>query len=85
LVLRSLQEAQNKLKEAEASLLTAKNNFQLAKEKAEEIRNQSVLLSSQTKKSLLLEIEDDIKRLQSSGLAVIRLEEEKSVSEMLRL
>jgi hypothetical protein len=66
-------------------LLTAKNNFQLSKEKADDIRKQSILLSSQTKKTLLLEIEEDVKRLQSSGLAVIRLEEEKSVSEMFWL
>lgn len=57
----------------------------MAKEKAEDIRNQSILLSLQTKKSLLLDIEEDVKRLQSSGLAVISLEEEKSVSEMFWL
>lgn len=83
-VLKGLQDIENKLNQAEVKLLTAKNNFEAAKSKAKEIRSQGNLLSLQTKKSILLEVDEDIKRLQSLSLAFIRLEEENSVSEMVR-
>jgi len=85
LVLRGLQDIENKLNQAEVKLLTAKNNFEVAKSKAKEIRNQGSILSSQTKKSILLEVEEEIKRLQALSLAFVRLEEDNSVSEMVRL
>lgn len=84
LVLRGLQDIENKLNQAEVKLLTAKNNLEAAKSKAVEIRSQGALLSSQTKNSILLEVDEDIKRLQALSLAFIRLEEDNSVSEMVR-
>lgn len=81
-ILKSLQEAESKFAEAEENLLFAKKNFEIAKVKAEEIRVQGSILSSQTVKSMLDSIEDDIKRLKSSNLSIIKLEEEKSVNEI---
>nr|YP_009144904.1 ATPase subunit I [Euglenaria anabaena]AKJ83351.1 ATPase subunit I [Euglenaria anabaena] len=81
-ILKSLQDADNKLREAEENLLFAKKNFESAKTKAEQIRNQGVLLSSQTSKSVLSAVEEDIKRLKASNLSTIRFEEEKSINEV---
>lgn len=81
-ILKSLQEAESKFAEAEENLLFAKKNFEIAKVKAEEIRAQGSILSSQTAKSMLDSIEDDIKRLRSSNLSIVKLEEEKSVNEI---
>lgn len=61
----------------------AKSNFETSKVKATEIRNQAVLLSSQAKSNLLLDVENDIKRLKSVSLSIIRIEEDKSVNEMV--
>ena len=82
-ILKNLQDADNKLKEAEESLAFAKKNFELAKSKAEQIRNQGVILSNQTSKSLLDAVEEDIKRLKASNLSTIRFEEEKSINEVV--
>ena len=82
-ILRSLQEADNKFREAEESLAFAKKNFELAKAKSEEIRSQGVVLSSQTSKALLNNVEADIKRLKATNLSSIRFEEEKSINEVV--
>ena len=81
-ILKNLQDADNKLKEAEENLSFAKKNFESAKLKAEQIRNQGNLLSLQTTKALLEAVEEDIKRLKISNLAIIKLEEEKSINEI---
>lgn len=82
-ILRNLQDADNKLKEAEESLAFAKKNFEAAKSKAEQIRNQGIILSNQTSKSLLDAVEEDIKRLKALNLSTIRFEEEKSINEVV--
>lgn len=81
-ILKSLQEAENKFKEAEENLLVAKKNFESSRIKAEQIRQQGSLLSSQTVIALLAAVEDDIKRLKLSNLSIIKLEEEKSVNQL---
>lgn len=81
-ILKNLQDADNKFKEAEENLSFAKKNFESAKLKAEQIRNQGNLLSLQTTKALLEAVEEDIKRLKISNLAIIKLEEEKSINEI---
>jgi F0F1-type ATP synthase membrane subunit b/b' len=82
-ILKSLQDADNKLKEAEENLIFAKKNLDTAKIKAEQIRNQSLLLSSQTSQSMLNAIEEDIKRLKAANLSAVRFEEEKSINEVV--
>lgn len=83
LILRNLQDADNKLREAQENLSFAKKNFDTAQVKAEQIRNQGLILSSQTSKTLLDSVEEDIKRLKTSSLSTIRFEEEKSINEVV--
>lgn len=78
-----MQDVENRLNQAAVNLAAAKTNFEVSKTKADSIRNQAVLVSSQTKNNLLLDVENDIKRLRSLSLTVIRIEEDKSVSEMV--
>lgn len=78
-----MQEADNKLREAEESLAFANKNFETAKLKAEQIRSQGLVLSGQTSKALLDAVEEDIKRLKASNLSSIRFEEEKSINEVV--
>nr|YP_007317197.1 ATP synthase CF0 B subunit [Monomorphina aenigmatica]AFZ88799.1 ATP synthase CF0 B subunit [Monomorphina aenigmatica] len=82
-ILRNLQEADNKLREAEENLAFANKNFETAKLKAEQIRSQGLVLSGQTSKALLDAVEEDIKRLKASNLSSIRFEEEKSINEVV--
>jgi len=82
--MKNLQDADNKLKEAEENFSFAKKAYEMAKVKAEQIREQGNLLSVQTSKTLLEAAEEDIKRLKSSNLSAIRFEEEKSISEVVR-
>lgn len=83
IILRNLQDADNKLREAEENLLFAKQNFEIAQSKAEQIRSQGNLVSVQTSENLLSIIDEDIKRLKISNLSSIRFEEEKSISEVV--
>nr|YP_009389131.1 ATPase subunit I [Euglena archaeoplastidiata]AKR17904.1 ATPase subunit I [Euglena archaeoplastidiata] len=81
-ILKNLQDADNKLREAEENFAFAKKAYEMAKVKAEQIKEQGLILSSQTSKTLLEAAEEDIKRLKSSNLSAIRFEEEKSVNEV---
>ena len=78
-----MQDADNKLREAEENLAFAKKNFELAKVKAEQIKAQGVTLSLQTSKTLLEVVDEDIKRLKAANLSTIKFEEEKSISEVV--
>lgn len=80
--MKNLQDAESKLREAEENLTFAKKNYETAKSKAEQIRQQGIVLASQTSKTLLDAIDDDIKRLKSVNLSTIRMEEEKSINEV---
>jgi F0F1-type ATP synthase membrane subunit b/b' len=83
-ILKNLQEADNKFREAEENLSFTKKNFELAEAKSEQIRKQGSVLSSQTSKALLDGVEEDIKRLKATNLSSIRFEEEKSINEVVR-
>lgn len=61
----------------------AKENFELAKSRSEQIRNQGLVVAAQTAKTLLDTVEEDIKRLRASNLSAIRFEEEKSINEVV--
>ena len=80
--MKSLQEAESKFQEAEDSLNSAKQNLELAKTKAQEIRKNGSIISSQTAKALLDAIEDEIKRIKQVNLSNLKLEEEKAISEV---
>ena len=81
-ILKNLQDAESKFREAEENLAFAKKNFEMAKNKADQIRQQGSTLSSQTAKTLLEAVDEDIKRLKSVNLSTIRMEEEKSINEL---
>lgn len=77
-----MQDAESKFREAEENLAFAKKSFDLAKEKADQIRQQGSTLSLQTAKTLLEAVDEDIKRLKTVNLSTIRMEEEKSINEV---
>jgi hypothetical protein len=54
----------------------------VAKNKAEQIREQGLALSIQTAKTILDTVDEDIKRLKTVNLYTIRMEEEKSINEL---
>lgn len=82
-ILRNLQEADNKFKEASENLEFAKNQFEIAKTKAEQIRKQGFSIASQTSKKLIESVEEDIKRLKETSLSIMKIEEEKSIGEVV--
>lgn len=82
LILKNLQDADSKFRQAEENLLFAQKNFEIAQLKAKEIRDQSSVVSKQTYKNLLNVVDEDIKRLKISNLSFIKFEEEKSISEV---
>nr|AYB71439.1 ATPase subunit I [Trachelomonas grandis] len=81
-IMKKLQEAENRFLETENSLLIARKNFEIAKQKADEIRNQSMVLSKQTYKSLLENIDNEVKLLNLTNATIIKSEEEKSINEI---
>lgn len=83
LIVKTLQDLEDRVNQAVLNLSVAQNNFEASKLKAQDIRNQVILVSSQTKSALLSDIEVDIKRLKSLSLSIIRIEEDRSLSEMV--
>lgn len=81
-IMKKLQEAENRFLETENSLSIARKNFDIAKNKADEIKSQSLILSAQTSKALLESIENDIKLLTLANITAIQSEEEKSINEV---
>lgn len=82
IVLKNLEEAEARIKEAEKNLSSAQKNFDMANLKSIEIAKQGSLLSSQTAKTLLENIEKDIQRLQLTSLSIVNFEQEKSITEV---
>jgi hypothetical protein len=78
-----LQDTEAKLIQAKKNLSFAVTNFENAKVKAEEIRNQGSIISSKTIKTLLENIDRDIQRLQMVSLSVVNFEQEKSINEVV--
>jgi hypothetical protein len=85
IILKSLQEAESRLFEAEKNLSFATKNFESAKIKSEEVRKQGLLLSASTANTLLQNFERDIQRLQFTSLSIVNFEQEKITNEVLRM
>jgi F0F1-type ATP synthase membrane subunit b/b' len=81
-ILKNLEEADNKFLEAQENLKMALKNLEASEIKANQIRSQSTFLANQTSKSLLDNIDEDIKRLEKLNIATIRFEEQKSINEV---
>lgn len=82
IIIKSLLDAADKFVEAEDSLKRARQNLEKAKSKAEQIRKNGLIISSQTSKVLLEGIEDEIKRINQVGLTNFILKEEKALSDV---
>lgn len=83
-ILKNLEDADNKFLEAQENLKMALKNLEASEIKANQIRSQSTFLANQTYKSLLDNIDEDIKRLEKLNVATIRFEEQKSINEVFR-
>ena len=64
MILKTLQDADDRYKEAEQKIADAKEQLELAKVKAEEIRAQSKASAALGTTNLLNRVEEDIKRLE---------------------
>jgi len=84
LILKTLQEADDKFQVAKDNLNSAKLSFETSASKAEEIRSQSLVNANQTSKTYLEQIEEEIQRLNESKFVTIKLEEEKIITEVVR-
>jgi len=78
-ILKSITDAEVRFQEATEKLANAKEQLEVAKTKAAEIRAQGVVTAEQGAKTLLERAEEDITRLEESKQATIRVEEEKAV------
>lgn len=81
-ILRNLQDADSKFREASENLEAAKSQFQEASVKSEQIRSQGFSIASQSSKKLIESVEDDIRRLKETTLSTIQFEEENSIKEV---
>nr|ANA57004.1 CF0 subunit I of ATP synthase [Pyramimonas parkeae] len=82
LILKSLNDAEERYQEAIAKLEKAKAQLETAKTKAEEIRAQSLVTASKGSTNLLERAEEDIKRLEEAKQVSLRFEEEKAIQEV---
>ena len=82
LILKSLNDAEERYQEATAKLAKAKEQLETAKTKAEEIRVQGLLTAEQGKANLLERAKEDINRLEEAGQVSLRFEEEKAMQEV---
>lgn len=81
-ILKNLQEADSRFREASENLETAKIQFQEANIKSEQIKIQAFSIANQSSKKLIESVEDDIKRLKETTLSTIQFEEENSIKEV---
>lgn len=82
LILKSLNDAEERYKEATEKLAKAKEQLETAKVKAEEIRAQGLVTANQGTANLLERADEDIKRLEEAKQVSLRFEEEKAVQEV---
>nr|YP_009538728.1 ATPase subunit I [Lepocinclis ovum]AYQ93743.1 ATPase subunit I [Lepocinclis ovum] len=81
-ILKNLEDAESRFQQAAENLSFAKEQLQKAKIKSEQIRNQGITIAKQTANKIITSAENDIKRLKETTLYIIKLEEEKCLSEV---
>mgnify|MGYP000247413072 CR=1 FL=1 len=81
-ILSTMQEAEQKAKDAQAQLEEAKQALVAAKSKAEEIRKQSVVTSETEKMQILKQTEEDTKRLELTKQEVIQLQQQTALQKL---
>jgi len=79
---KTITDAELRFQEAADKLTKAKEQLEVAKTKAAEIRAQGIVAAEQGSKTLLERAEEDITRLEETKQATIRVEEEKAVSQV---
>nr|YP_009541047.1 ATPase subunit I [Lepocinclis playfairiana]AYQ93544.1 ATPase subunit I [Lepocinclis playfairiana] len=84
-ILKTLEDAEARFQQASENLSFAKEQLQKAKIKAEQIRNQGTSIAKQAANKIINLAENDIKRLKETTLYTIKLEEEKCLTEVVRL
>ena len=81
-VLSTLEQANQRAKEAKHRLEEAITQLELAEKKSKEIRQQGFSAAEREKKDLLAQTEDDIKRLKESKEETISLQQQKAVAQV---
>jgi F-type H+-transporting ATPase subunit b len=81
-IMKSITDAEVRFQDATDKLNNAKEQLELAKTKAAEIRAQGLVTAEQGAKTLLERAEEDIKRLEETKQTTIRVEEEKAVNQV---
>lgn len=84
-ILKNLEDAETRFQQAAENLSFAKDQLQKAKIKSEQIRNQGITMAKQTASKIISSVESDIKRLKETTLYTIKVEEEKCLTEVVRL
>lgn len=82
IILKNLQEADQRANEAQEKLSEAKAQFELAQKKAVEIKEQSILTAEQEKKQSILQAEQDALRLEELKQETLLFQQQKAVSEI---
>jgi F0F1-type ATP synthase membrane subunit b/b' len=83
-ILKNIEEAENKYKEVENNLIFAKKNLQNSKNKYDEILKQGASMSNKTFELIIINSENEIKRLKSLNIAYILFEQGKSIGEVIK-
>ncbi len=77
-----MKEAEEKANEAQRQLEEAKQALANAKNKAEEIRKQSVVSAEKEKNQILLQTEEDVKRLEQTKQEIIQLQQQTALQKL---
>ena len=81
-VLSTLEQANQRAKEAKQRLAEAVTQLELAEKKSKEIHQQGSSAAEQEKRGLLAQTEEDIKRLEESKEDTISLQQQKAVAQV---
>jgi len=81
-ILSTMQEAEERAKQAQAQLEEAKKALASAKSKAEEIRKQSVVAAEKAKNQILMQTEEDSKRLEQTKQEIISLQQQTALQKL---
>lgn len=81
-ILSTMKEAEEKANEAQRQLEEAKQALANAKNKAEEIRKQSVVSAEKEKNQILLQTEEDVKRLEQTKQEIIQLQQQTALQKL---
>jgi F-type H+-transporting ATPase subunit b len=79
IILSTLQEADQKAREAQNRLDTAQKSVEIARLRAQEIRRQAVQLAEQESSTIQQQLANDLQRLQERGRQAVKLEYQRTM------